>query len=182
MIRIFIDGSAWNILHELKLDLRQELPPNEFELYLTREVEIELLAIPDTVTDDSDKVGLKKYIAESRNRSGIKVVAHFGFRESGPTAAPFGHGTFPSASERARLEEFRPFFFNKSKRPTGLAKNQADASLAARSFDHIVLTNDNSGGPLADAARKGAMVVRIGGFDPKARSLRDYILEALHST
>jgi len=178
MISVFIDSSAWNVLFEQRMDLNLELPPSEFALYITREVEIELLAIPDIGKDDTQKLELKRYIAEAVGRGRVKTVGHFGFREAGPTSMPLGQGTFQSKDERTRLDEFKGHFLNRSKRPTGLAKNQADASLAMRAFKSVILTNDDKGGPIAEAARRGGKIVYLAGFDRNAVSLSDYILRA----
>jgi hypothetical protein len=178
MIAVFIDGSAWNVLFKQDIDLNLELPSSEFALYITREVEIELLAIPDIGKDGTRKVELKRYITEAVGRGGVKTIGHFGFAEAGPTSMPFDQGTFPSDDEQRRHEEFKGHFLHRSIRPTGLGKNQADASLATRAFDSIILTNDNDGGPIAEAARLGGKVVSLAGFDRKAVSLRDYILRS----
>jgi hypothetical protein len=51
MIAVLIDGSAWNVLFSRGLDLNRELPTEEFALFITREVEIELRATPGTGKD-----------------------------------------------------------------------------------------------------------------------------------
>jgi hypothetical protein len=101
-----------------------------FSVFITREVEIELLAIADS----DAKAGVKRYILESLASREVKTVSIFGFREAGPTSAPLGQGTFQSAEDRvwyARPENQR-HILGKSVRPTGLGKNEADASLAVR--------------------------------------------------
>lgn len=172
MISVFIDSNAWNILFEQGIDLTTELPANEFVIYITREVEVEILAIPETKAD------LKRFILETLERRQVVTTANFGFAEAGPTSAPLGHATFQSVHDRewyAQPENGR-HILNKAVRPTGLGKNQVDASLAVRSGNSIILTNDARGGPLADAARQGGNVRSLAMFDRMRISLRDYIL------
>jgi hypothetical protein len=176
-ISVFIDGSAWNVLFEQGIDLNLELPMSEFALYITREVEIELYAIPDTGKDGRQKVELKRYITDAVGRGRVKTIGNFGFAEAGPTSMPFGQGTFQSGDERSRHEEFKRHFLNRSERPTGLGKNQADASLAVRASNSVILTNDDNGGPIAEVARRGGRVVHLAGFDRKVISLRGNILQ-----
>jgi hypothetical protein len=68
---------------------------------------------------------------------------------------------------------------NKGMRTTGLAKNQADASLAVRSFDSIVLTNEGkeNSGPLRLAAEQGGRVVYLADVKASRFSLKDYIAQ-----
>jgi hypothetical protein len=172
MVSIFIDSNAWNILFAQAIDLSIELPAGEFSIYITCEVEIEILAIP------AAKADLQRYILEALTRRDIQTTANFGFAEAGPTSAPFGHGTFQCAKDRAwyaRTENKR-HILNKSVRPTGLGKHQADASLAVRADTSIILTNDKKRGPLADAAKLGRKIVSLAGFDRNVTSLRTHIV------
>jgi hypothetical protein len=46
LIAITLDNNVWDFLFERKIDLAAELPSDEFAIFITREVEIESMAIP----------------------------------------------------------------------------------------------------------------------------------------
>ncbi|AZR33179.1 hypothetical protein [Xanthomonas vasicola] len=166
-IAIYIDSCAWNYLHDRAIDLATELPSNIYTLYVTREVKIELDAIPD----GGKKEALKAYIIANIERSSINTTSIFGFQTVGSDGLPsktqvyggFGQGTFQSAADRTfyLLPEIKCQLRGKSSRKTGLSDNQADASLAARSFGALVLTNDKKPGPLKLAAKKCGKIVYL---------------------
>ncbi len=73
---------------------------------------------------------LKRSIVETLERRHVVTTANIGFAEAGPTSAPLGNGTFQSAQDRewyGRPENSR-HILNTAVLPTGLGKNQADAS------------------------------------------------------
>ncbi|QBG90382.1 hypothetical protein [Xanthomonas oryzae] len=166
-IAVYIDSCAWNYLHEKAIDLLSELPPDKYALYLTREVEIELEAIPD----GEKKQTLKDYIKSSLERSSIRTTSVFGFQTDGIDGVPskvqvyrgFGQGTFQSATDRAfyASPEIKSQLVGKKPRKSGLSANQADASLAARSFGAFVLTTDKNKGPLKTASELGGKIVYL---------------------
>ncbi|WP_248827411.1 hypothetical protein [Xanthomonas pisi] len=149
---IYIDSCAWNYLHERAIDLSAELPPERYSLYLTREVKIELEAIPDS----KEKRALKAYIHASIESASIKTTSIFGFQAFGSDGLPskaqvyggFGQGTFQSAADRRfyELPEINSRLCGKKSRDNGLTVNQTDTSLAVRSFGAFVLTNDKKKG------------------------------------
>ncbi|WP_115005125.1 hypothetical protein [Xanthomonas campestris] len=166
-IAVYIDSCAWNYLQEKAVDLVAELPPDRYALYLTREVEIEIEAIPD----DEKRQQLKAYIRDNIESSSIKTTSVFGFKTFEPDGSPskaqvyggFGQGAFQFSTDR----EFYAFpgiksqLIGKTPRRSGLSANQADVSLAARSFGSVVLTNDQKAGPLRMASELGGKVVYL---------------------
>ncbi len=81
-IAITLDNNVWNFLFDRQIDLAVELPSNRFEVYITREVEIETLAIPDNTT----KATLREFIAKTITGCNIRTTWVFGFasESSGP--------------------------------------------------------------------------------------------------
>jgi hypothetical protein len=180
---VFIDSGAWNVLFEQGINLLIELPPEEFSLYITLEVYYELQAIPNMGKDGTSKVGLKHYIREALERSQIGTTATFGFYVRGAERqpyAPFNQGTFQSETDREWYlrKETQDTLRNKATRPSGLGAHVADASLAVRAQDSIILTTDTHG-LLARAAEQGGKVVSLAGFNGKTISLRDFIMQSL---
>jgi hypothetical protein len=170
-IAVFIDSCVWNELFSDNVDLAEVFPRDRCSLFVTREVEIELLAIPTTGKDGTDNRPLKAYIADSIATHSVRTTSVFGFASIEPDGTlskvqvygGFGQGTWQSDTDRRwyASDQVRSLVDNKGKRTTGLAKNQADASLGVRSFDSIVLTNEGqeSSGPLRLAAEQGGRVV-----------------------
>lgn len=166
-IAVYIDSCAWNYLYENAIDIETELPIDIFSIYVTREVEIELEAIPDVGRDSTDKSALKDYIKKSIKKRSVTTSYVFGFQtlESDGTPSPiqvyggFGVGTFQSPDEQDfyAKPEIKQHVQSGKKTNSGLGKNQADASLAAKSLNSIVLTNERVGkaGPLKVAADLG---------------------------
>ncbi|GBH26107.1 hypothetical protein [Burkholderia vietnamiensis] len=165
-ISVQIDSNAWNFLFDRAIDLNHALPPGEFSLFITREVEIEINAIPDEGKDGTDKRPLKQYIRDSLGRNAVRTTARFGFAEANPVGGPavyggFGQGTFQSDEERAwyRQDKVRNYMVGKSKKGSGLSGNQADTAVAAASFHCVVLTCDKKAGPICEAVTQGGNVI-----------------------
>lgn len=165
-IAICIDSNAWNFLFNNKIDIASELPADEFKLFITREVEIELKAIPDIGKDDCNKLPLKKYIQESLALNDIKTTRVFGFGSAKSAAGPaiyggFGQGGFQPDNERAwyQQDKVKQFVSNKSLKNSGLHGNQADAAVAAKAFNSVVLTCDKKRGPILEANAQGGKVI-----------------------
>jgi len=184
---VTIDCCAWNYLFEQQLDLAIELPKGHFTLMMPREVEIEIDAIPDIGKDGNDKRALKTYIANSIASNQIQTTSVFGFAsvESDGSLSPtqvyggFDQGTFQSDKDRHfyATNEIKKQLSGKKPRPTRLAANQADAAIAVRSFDSIVLTNEckTKDGPLNFAAKKNGKVLYLSDLDLSKESLANYI-------
>lgn len=187
-IAVYIDSCAWNYLYSNAIDLAHELPPHRYSIYITREVEIELSAIPDIGCDGNDKSALKAYIKQGIDRLPVTTSYVFGFQTLEPDGTPspvqvyggFGTGTFQSEEERtfyARPEIAQQLQSGK-KSNSGLGKNQADASLAAQSVLAIVLTNErmNKTGPLKVAADLGGRVVYLAAqVKPSGLTIGEYL-------
>ena len=172
-VHIYIDSCAWNFLFHADVDLRSELPPELYQLHMTREVEIEVAAIRDTGKTGTDNRALKSYIEASIDRSDVTTTGTFGFQtyESDETPSKvqvyvgFGQGTFQSDQERDyyALPEVKAQILGKQKTGSGLSANEADASLAVQANNAIVLTDESpdTPGPLKLAASKGAKIVYL---------------------
>lgn len=190
---VSIDCCSWNYLFEHQLDLATALPRERFALTITREVEIEIAAIPDTGKDGSDKLSLKAYIANSIASNQIKTTSIFGFASLEPDGSlslvqvygGFDQGAWQSDADRDwyALKEVQGQLVGKKIRPSGLAGNQADAAVAVRSFDSIVLTNEckTKSGPIKLAAEKKGKVVYLKDFELSGISLADYVSQAASS-
>lgn len=187
-IVVYIDSCAWNYMFENAIDIGKELPSNRFSIYVTREVEIELNAIPDVGCDGEDKGALKSYIMQNISRSPVTTSHVFGFQslESDGTPSPiqvyggFDVGAFQSAGERDFYSkpEIKQRLQSGKKANSGLSKNQADASLAVKSLSSIVLTNEriNKAGPLKVTADIGGKVVYLAAqVKPSGLSIGDYL-------
>lgn len=189
---IYIDSCAWNYLFNRRTNLLVELPPERYRITITREIEIEIIAIPDEGKDKGgnsvDKRPLKCYIHESIEANRVHTSSAFGFLTQDPdgssskcqTYAGFNHGTFQSQKDRDfyASDVMKGHVCGKEARKSGLSHNQADASLAARSSDSIILTDEkkNKTGPLHTAFEDGGRVVFLtDDVDPSGLSLGDYL-------
>lgn len=186
---VYIDSCAWNYLYEKSVDLAKELPRSYFTIHITREVEIELGAIPGVGGDGAEKGLLKAYIKQSLNSASVETSYVFGFQSLEPDGTPspvqvyggFNFGILQSEEERnfyAKPEIEKQLRAGK-KTKSGLGKNQADASLAAKSLTAIVLTNErmNKPGPLKLATELGGKVVYLQDqIEPSGLSIGDYLL------
>lgn len=169
------------------MDLSDVFPSPEYALYITREVEIELEAIPDVDKDGVEKAGLKNYIKNSLEKSHVVTTSVFGFASVEPDGSlskvqvfgGFDQGAFQSQEDRRwyQSDEVRGLLEGKSKRTSGLTRNQADASLAVRSFGSIIVTNESraTNGPLRLAANQGGAVVYLHEAEQSGLSLPAYI-------
>ena len=187
-IAVYIDSCAWNYLYEKEVDLAKELPQSQFSIHVTREVEIELAAIPDVGRDGTDKGPLKAYIKQCISGTPVKTSYVFGFQTLEPDGTPspiqvyggFNVGVWQSVEERnfyatPKLEQQ---LRSGMKVKSGLGKNQTDASLAAKSLSSIVLTNErmNKAGPLKLASELGGKVVHLQDqVEPSGLSIGNYL-------
>ncbi len=187
-VHVYIDSCAWNFLFHARVDLKRELPPDLYQLHLTKEIEIELAAIPSVGKDGEDKRDLKSYIAESIARGGVTTTGTFGFQTLEPDGTPtrvqtycgFGQGTFQSDQERDYYAspEVQTLIIGKPTKKSGLSVNQGDASLAVHAVSAVVLTDESpeKAGPLKLAASKGGKIVYLSAeFKPSGLSLGAYL-------
>jgi hypothetical protein len=182
-IALVIDSNAWNFMYERRMDLNKELPPELFSLFITREIEIEIEAIPDISKQGDDNSSFKKYIYENLQRANVKTSRVFGFAEANsptgpPIYGPLGFGTFQCEKDRSWYQRdiTKGYLLGKSIRPSGLTKNQADVSVGASSFHGIVLTSDKKNGTIPDAANNGGKVIYLSDFKDKTLTLGEYII------
>lgn len=188
-IAVSIDSSAWNWLFRSSIDISVALPSDEFSLFMRREVEIEIAAMPDIGKDGSDKRLLKQYIRESIRQNAIATTATFGFAEANPPNGPaiyggFGQGTFQSDVERAWYEhpDVQKQIVGKTQRKAvPLPKNLADASMGAASFHGVVLTADKNDGPMLTASNNGGSIVFLTDL-LDAESLKELVRKAAQQT
>jgi hypothetical protein len=87
-IAITLDNNVWNFLFDQQINLAAELSSERFAIYITREVEIETLAIPN----HESKKELKEYIDKTIETCGIETTYVFGFAHEG--SGPQRHGGF----------------------------------------------------------------------------------------
>ena len=184
---VIIDSCAWNYLFAHHVDLAEVFPRDEYTLFVTREVEIEILATPDVGKDGEDKRPLKSYVANNIETHSVRTSSVFGFASVEPDGSlskvqvygGFGQGTWQSENDRRWYNscEIKSLLHGKARKKSGLSANQADASLAVRSFDSIVLTNEckEKNGPLRLAAEQGGRVVFLADVELSGLTLRDYV-------
>jgi hypothetical protein len=178
-IAVTLDNNVWNFLFERQTKLREELPADQFALFITREVKIETLAIPKGGRKDA----LKQYIRETIAACGIQTTYVFGFATPGPgpqRVGGFDQGTWQSQTEREFYDAISSrFLLGKSATRNQLTRNEADAAVAAQSFFSIALTCEKlaTAGPLRFAAEHGGKVLYLPGIETAGLSLKDYIRE-----
>jgi hypothetical protein len=86
----------------------------------------------------------------------------------------FDVGHWASTEELAFIEQQKTRLGH-GKRSTGLYKNEADISLAARAHDSIVISLDHKAGPINHAYKQSGMVVFLTDFDGQDKSLNQFI-------
>ena len=175
-IGVYIDNNVWDFLFERNLDLSHELARDEFCLCLTREAEFEIPPIP------AEKSALKRFIETTIDKAVVRTDSYFGFyNDAHPPneqrMGGFNVGRWATPEELAFLGQQRMRLG--SQRPaTKLFKNEADRSIAARSFHSVVLTLDRKAGPINDAYKQGWKVAFLTDFDESGLSLADFIRAA----
>ncbi len=174
-ISLTIDCNAWDCFFNKGMNLAVELPPGEFRLFMPREIEIEIQAIPDVSKDGRSNQALKEYVYKTITRHSVTTTGHFGFAEAGCYSG-FNQGTFMSDNERNWYATAIPkHVLGKKRTGSGLTKNMADTAVAASSFHSAVLTADSKGGPIKDAYKLGGKVIYLHDFDAQPLPLRDFI-------
>ena len=175
-IKLFIDNNAWDIFFDAKIDLIKELPDNEFSLYMTKEAEFEIPLMP------SEK---REYVETFINKGRIETDTYFGFYNESLSpeeqrVGGFGDLNDQSAGGRfieeaeAALIQSEASSIGPAKRPTGLFKNEADVSLAARSLHSVVLTCDGKKALKRAKENHGGIIVDLKKYQ-KGKSLADFI-------
>lgn len=132
---LFIDNNAWDVFFDEQIDLLQELPQNEFCLFMTKEAEFEIPQMPEEK---------RRYVENILQQEAIKTDGLFGFEDPNlpsdeQRVVGFDCGRFCPTEESEFISSES---IGGTKRPTGLYKNEADISLAARSLHSVVLTCD----------------------------------------
>jgi len=172
---IYIDNCVWDFLFDRKLDLAIELPQEEFRVSITREAEFEIAPIK--------RAEVRAFAKDTIAKCKIESDSFFGLSdESLPLdeqrISGLGEGRLASAEESAFIDGQQNRIRGK-KRPTKLFPNEADVSLAARSFHAIVLTAERrKPGALKDAYDRGGDVVFLEHFDKSGKSLSEFIKSA----
>lgn len=178
-IAVTIDSNVWNQLFEFDLDLASELPAERFALFVPREIDIELSAIPDR----PEKLALKEYIRRQMRSANVKVSANFGFAIAGGPQrhGGFGFGTFQSEDHRAFYSAIRDnYLIGRPRRGSRLGHNEGDAAIGACSLSSVVLTRDvRKAGPIRAAIEHGGKIVDMNIFVSSGPSLAA-LVEACH--
>ena len=166
-------------MHSFHISLSNELPRDEFDIFMTKEVaSFELPCIPE------EKRDLKEYIRQQIEESRISIDSFFGFCSYNdppgykPRTSGFNEGRWVTSATGVFIKRFKVPSWREKK--TGLYTNEADASLAVRACTGgVVLTaeNRNKGGPLKEASRLGGRIINLNDFDPIKTSLRTFIID-----
>lgn len=178
---LFIDSCAWNYLFDSQVVMEEVFPPQEFSLFITREVQIELLEIRDDGSDGFDKRPLKRFIEETIARYAVRTTGFFGFRTPSKhqVNVGFGQGGFRPQADRDwyGTPEVQAHVIGKPTRNSTLSHNQADASLAVRSFNAIVLTNEKKTkpGPIRLAKEQGGYVLYLRDLPASGLTLKEFV-------
>jgi hypothetical protein len=174
-IGVTLDNNVWDFLFSGNFDLALELPPDHFAVFITRQVEIETEAIPNT------KTPLKEYISRPIEGCHMKTTSVFGFASEGTKkqrVGGFGQGVWQSQTETEFYEAIRmQYLANNKEMGSELFKNEGDAAVAAQSFFSIVLTRESpkNTGPLRFANENGGKVLYLRNFDPTTMTLRAFV-------
>jgi hypothetical protein len=180
VINIYIDNNIWDFLFARQIDLADALPSNRFCLYIPREVEFEVRAIPTVLPE---KAELKAFIEATIAKCDIRTDTLFGFNDDSlppdeQRVGGFDRGRWASSEEMAFRAQ-QALNTARKKRPSKLHPDEADISLAACAFHSVVLSLDDKPGPIRDASAQGGKVVFLTGFVNSGLSLSDFILKEL---
>ena len=85
-IAVTLDNNVWNFLFQRRMDLAATLPRDRFVLFITREVEIEAIAIPASASTKP----LTDYIKATIEACAIRTTSVFGFATPGRFASTRG--------------------------------------------------------------------------------------------
>lgn len=170
MVNIYVDNNAWDILYTRGVDICLEFPADVFNLLITREAEFEIACIPSEA--------LREYVSEAIRCRNIRTDRYFGFLNEALSLDEQRYGSF-GAGRLADITEVEVLMneadkVKSTKRPTGLFKNEADVSLAARSVHSVILTSDRRG-VLGQIENKYAAIVVDLSQWPEESALADYV-------
>jgi len=176
-ISVYIDNNVWDFLFNSKIDLSVALPSEEFCICITREAEFEIPPIQNI------KPELKEFIKTSIKKCDISTDSFFGLydetvSQSEQRVDGLDVGRLASQEEIAFMDQQRtPLKLRHQKKSlkTKLYKDEADISIAARSFHSVVLSFDGKGGPINDAYKQGGKVIFLTNFEQSNLSLSDFI-------
>lgn len=177
---VFIDCNVWDHFFENGFDLCAELPQPQFNLYITKEVEVEIGHMPE-----AKMAYVKKYL----ENGSVKSRSFFGFSEETPNAPASLHSGFGEEgnlgvgwrmAEECEIDFIKNQKIGSNKRPTELLKNHTDVFLAAQAFRSVILTYDAKK-TLKIAGKKNTfMVVQLKDFDyNNGVSLSKFIMDRL---
>lgn len=170
-IAVTIDSNVWDQLFRFGLNLTAELPVERFALFIPREIEIELAAIPDS----PEKLALKEYIRRQIRDAKVKVSANLGFATNSglQRRGGLGCGTFQSEDSRAFYGVIqKPYLVGRSRRGSQLGHNEGDAAVGASSLASVVLTQDvRKAGPIRVAIEHGGKILDMTNFAPSGPAL-----------
>jgi hypothetical protein len=170
---LYVDSNVFNFLFDNGINLRKEFPADLYELRIIGEQDLENRAIPEGKED------LRKFIYQAIESYPIKVDRLFGFYDERHSdvdqrVGGYGVGRYASLEEIEFIRAERKD--HGEKRRSGLYKDEADISLAARAMGGgIVISNDAKKGPLPRAKEQGGRVVFLNEFNPCRESLRAYV-------
>lgn len=173
-IIVYIDSNVWNFLFDNMIDLCEQLPPAEYKLCITREVEIEISPMP---------FDLKVFVEETVKRCHVEVKPYFGFFDDSHAAdkqrfGGFGVGHFATKQEVDFINQQEAKREKIMRVKTGLSKHETDTVLGARSFKSVILTRDGKAS-LRAAGKLEGKVVLLKNFDKEKMSLSDFIKKHL---
>ena len=168
---IYIDSNVWNFLYKNDIDLKEEFPENNYELRIVGEQILENRSI------SHDPI-LEKYIANRIELWEIKIDRIFGFfndhhSTEDQRVGGYEDGRYIGQDEEGFILSYKGKVGD-TKRKSGLYRNEADLSLAARSVHSIVLTLDTKG-PLKWAKQQGFLIVDLTDFCQEKCTLKAYV-------
>lgn len=149
LVPVYFDSCAWNHLFDRKVNLAEELPASAYQLCITREVEIEL----QPLRANESKSDLVDFVDSAILANDVQTTSTFGFASVEADGSlsevqvfgGFDVGTWRSDEDRSWLSQEKVLrMLPKSvDRKKQLGKNQADASMAVRAFNAVVLTAES---------------------------------------
>ncbi|WP_248799910.1 hypothetical protein [Pseudomonas sp. MWU13-2105] len=154
-VSVFIDNNAWDYLFSRKVDLAVDISVDDFVFSITREAEFEIRTLPEE---------LKVYVTKWITCGAVTTDTYFGFAEANSDGESrvggFDCGRFIDLAESEILSSENGVIKDKL-RPTGLYKNEADVSLAARSVHSVILTSDTKKVLGRVVSKYGGIVVNL---------------------
>lgn len=177
-MNIFIDSNVWNFLFDNNLWLPDIFASDTYNLFVTRELDFELAAIPEEKSD------LKEYIKKTFEASNIRVDTIFGFNDetlpdTEQRVGGFNFGRFICEKESKFESKLHHHLKKNKKLKSKLYRNEGDASLAMRSVNYIVLTLDFKKGPLQDAKKLGGKIIFLNYYNPESSTFKEYLLSEI---